>query len=85
MIAEHLQGLEQTAVAVEIRGFRDGKEATFMPWFTVDHHGTEIVTVHMPHGWRAIARQVGLDGELTATEGYFETLARIEFARRGGR
>jgi hypothetical protein len=76
---------EQTAVLVTIVGWRDGKEATFMEWFTVDHYGTDIDRVHMPPGWRAIARQVGLDDELIATEGYLETLARLEFARRGGR
>jgi hypothetical protein len=76
---------EQTAVAVEIRGFRNGKEATWGEWFTVTHNGDDIVSVGFPAGWRAACRQVGLDDELIATEGYLETLARLAFARRGGR
>lgn len=77
--------VEQTSVAVELRGWRDGKEATFVAWFTIEHNGAVIAHVHMPPGWRAAARQIGLDDEVLATEGYLETMARIEFARRGGR
>jgi hypothetical protein len=73
---------EQTAVLVTIVGVRDGEEATFDAWVTIDHDGERVLYVYLPDGWRAMCRQVGLDDELTAIEGYVETLARIEFARR---
>lgn len=72
---------EQTAVFVEIRGVRDGLETSWSAWFSVDHFGDRIVHVSLPDGWRAICRQLGLDDECCATEGYLETLARLEFAR----
>jgi hypothetical protein len=73
---------EETAVRIEIPSKSGG---TVFVRLVVLHRGDDVEDVMMPEGFRALAEAAGIPSHCNAFEGYLETLARLEFARRGGR
>jgi hypothetical protein len=72
---------EETAVRIEIPSKSGG---TIFVRLVVLHRGDDVEDVMMPEGFRALAEAAGIPSHCNAFEGYLETLARLEFARRGG-
>jgi hypothetical protein len=73
---------EETAVRVEIPSRSGG---ILFAQCVVTHYGDDVVHVSLPDNIRVLEEAAGLPLHCRAFEGYLETLARLEFARRGGR